>query len=45
MENYKQRYKEALERAQKMQENSNGMILKKWLWGVFPELKEKGGEE
>ena len=45
MENYKERYKEALERAQKMQENSNGMILKKWLWGVFPELKEKESED
>ena len=35
-----EKYNKALERAQKMQENSNGMILKKWLWGVFPELAE-----
>lgn len=29
-------YDEALERAKKLQENSNGMILNKWLIGVFP---------
>ena len=33
-------YDEALERAKTIQEKSNGMILKKWLWGVFPELRE-----
>jgi len=38
------RYEEALERARKLQENSNGMILKKWLWHVFPELKESEDE-
>ena len=37
---YEKKYKEALERARKLQENSNGMILKKWLWNIFPELKE-----
>ena len=40
---YKEKYEQALERARKLQENSNGMILKKWLWGVFPELKESEG--
>lgn len=39
-----EKYNKALERAQKMQENSNGMILKKWLWGVFPEVKESEDE-
>lgn len=39
-----EKYNKALERAQKMQENSNGMILKKWLWGVFPEIKESEDE-
>jgi hypothetical protein len=38
------RYDEALERARKLQENSNGMILKKWLWNIFPELKENEDE-
>ena len=33
-------YDEALERAMELQEKSNGMILKKWLWKVFPELQE-----
>lgn len=42
--NYEKKYKEALERARELQENSNGMILKKWLWGVFPELKESEDE-
>lgn len=41
---YEKKYKEALERARELQENSNGMILKKWLWGVFPELKESEDE-
>lgn len=45
MENYGQKYKEALERARKLQENSNGMILKKWLWNIFPELKESEDEK
>lgn len=39
------RYDEALERARKLQENSNGMILKKRLWNIFPELKESEDEE
>ena len=41
---YKEKYEQALERARKLQENSNGMILKKWLWDIFPELKESEGE-
>lgn len=45
MENYENKYKEALERARKLQENSNGMILKKWLWNIFPELKESEDEK
>ena len=43
--NYEKKYKEALERARKLEENSNGMILKKWLWNIFPELKESGDEK
>jgi len=39
------RYDEALARARKLQENSNGMILKKWLWNIFPELKESEDEK
>ena len=42
---YEKAYKEALERARKLQENSNGMILKKWLWNIFPELKESEDEK
>ena len=42
--NYEQLYEEARERARKLQENSNGMILKKWLWAIFPELKEDEDE-
>lgn len=38
------RYEEARERAKKLQENSNGMILRKWLWNIFPELKENEDE-
>ena len=41
---YEKAYKEALERASKLQENSNGMILKKLLWNIFPELKESEDE-
>lgn len=37
-------YDNALERARKLQENSNGMILKKWLWNIFPALKESEDE-
>lgn len=43
--NYEKNYKDALKRARELQKNSNGMILKKWLWGVFPELKEKESED
>lgn len=42
--NYEKKYKEALERARALKEKSKGMILKKWLWGVFPELKESEDE-
>lgn len=42
---YIKKYKESLERARKLQENSNGMILKKWLWEIFPELKEDEDEK
>ena len=38
-------YDKAIERARKLQENSNGMILKKWLWNIFPELKESEDEK
>ena len=38
-------YDEALERAEKLQENSKGMILKKWLWNVFPELQKSNDEK
>lgn len=41
---YEKKYNEALERARKLQENSKGMILKKWIWNVFPELKESDDE-
>ena len=39
-----EKYNKALEMAQKMQESSNGMILKRWLWNVFPELRENKDE-
>lgn len=42
---YEEKYKRALKKAQELQENSNGMILKKWLWSVFPELKESEDEK
>ena len=41
---YEKLYREALERARRLEENSNGMILKKWLWNVFPELAESEDE-
>jgi len=37
---YKEKYREALERAKTLYENANGMILKKWVEQVFPELQE-----
>lgn len=42
---YEKKYKETIERARKLQENSNGMILKKWLWNIFPELQESEDED
>ena len=42
--NYEEKYKETLERAKKLYENANGMILKKWVEQVFPELKESEDE-
>lgn len=42
---YEQKYKQALEIAKRVQANSNGMILKKWLWKIFPELKENEDEK
>jgi len=41
---YEKVYKEALERAKTLFENSHGMVLRKWLEGVFPELKENEDE-
>ena len=41
---YEQKYKEALERAKTLYENANGMILKKWVEQVFPELRESEDE-
>ena len=38
-------YDKALERARKLQENSNDMILKKWLLDIFPELKDNKDEK
>ena len=42
---YKEKYSEALERAKALYENANGMILKKWVEQVFPELKESKDEK
>lgn len=42
---YKKLYKEALERAKESFEKANGMILKKWLVGIFPELAESEDEK
>lgn len=39
-----QAYDEALKRAKTLYENANGMILKKWVEQVFPELKESEDE-
>ena len=38
-------YDEALERAKTLYENANGMILKKWVEQVFPELAESEDEK
>ena len=42
---YEKKYKEALEGAKTLYENANGMILKKWVEQVFPELKESEDEK
>ena len=42
--NYEQKYKETLERAKTLYENANGLIKKRWLEQVFPELKESEDE-
>ena len=44
MDTYEKKYKEALERAKTLYENANGMILKKWVEQVFPELAESEDE-
>lgn len=41
---YEKKYKETLERAKTLYENANGMILKKWVEQVFPELAESEDE-
>ena len=41
---YKEKYEQALERAKKLQADAKGLILNKWLYGVFPELKESEDE-
>ena len=38
-------YDEALERAKTLYENANGMILKKWVEQVFPELAQSEDEK
>ena len=45
MNTYEKKYKEALERAKTLYENANGMILKKWVEQVFPELAESQDEK
>ena len=42
--NYEQKYKDAVERAKTLYDNASGMILKKWVEQVFPELKESEDE-
>ena len=44
MDTYEEKYNEALERAKTLYENANGMILKKWVEQVFPELAESEDE-
>lgn len=41
---YEKKYNEALERDKTLYENANGMILRKWVEQVFPELKESEDE-
>lgn len=38
--NYEQKYKDALERAKTLYKSANGMIHKRWVKQVFPELQE-----
>ena len=45
MNTYEKKYKETLERAKTLYENANGMILKKWVEQVFPELTESDDEK
>ena len=42
--NYEKAYKEALERARKSHDKSNGFIQKEWIETIFPELKESEEE-
>lgn len=44
-QSYKEKYEQALERAKTLYENANGMILKKWVEQVFPELRETDDEK
>lgn len=44
MDTYEEKYNEALERAKTLYENAHGMILKKWVEQVFPELAESEDE-
>lgn len=41
---YEKAYKEALERARKSHDKSNGFIKKEWIETIFPELKESEEE-
>lgn len=41
---YKKKYEDALNRAKKLQANAKGLILNKWLYSIFPELKESEDE-
>lgn len=42
---YGKKYKEALERAKKLRDNANGLVLQKWCENVFPELAEPEDEK
>lgn len=42
---YKKKYEDALNRAKKLQANAKGLILNKWLYSIFPELKESEDEQ
>lgn len=45
MEKFEKKYKEALKQAKALYENANGMVLKKWVEQVFPELAESEDEK